>query len=314
MAARAGPADENSVAQAFLCGFKIGIEPRSSFENFEACSAYMAKFLSYNFWQTLADHHLDRLSEHGTMHLYRHPRNAYRWSFEPKDVEDGDVVFVKTDFLDFFVANMLPYIRTSFTLITPSIACTETILDNVNVCRWMAMHMSIHHPKLTHIPIGLAEPDSPIGDQRIVQECMTKHVDKKPGVFVPPMGASHPVRSRIDALDHPMLIRSATTHLPFCEYLKKVAEYTYVLCPVGNGLDIHRVYEALLMKTVPIYVANEGIVPGMYIHLPVIVVDTVDDVSRVLDSLRTAPRPSIDWEHVQKYCMVDLYGSLATRR
>jgi hypothetical protein len=262
-------------------------------------------FISYNYWQTLANHHLDRVSEHGVAHLYPHPENAYAWSFDPADVRDGDVVFVKTDFLNFFVETMMPRIREPFALITghsdltPSDSCAKTILENPFVYRWLAMHVAARnsHPKLTHLPIGLAEPDSPVGDQRIVRECMekTRGIQKKRGVFVPPMGNSHPSRSTLP--DHPMMIRSSfDRRLPFRDYLEKIAEYEYVLCPAGNGIDVHRVYEALLMRTVPVYVARDGMVPGAYADLPVVVVH--DDID-----LPESP-PSVDWERIEKMLTV----------
>jgi hypothetical protein len=256
-------------------------------------------FVSYNYWQTLANHHLDRISEHGAAHLYPHPENAYAWSFDPADVKDGDVIFVKTDFLSFFVKNMLPRIREPFALITghsdltPSDSCAKTILENSLVYRWLAMHMAVHHPKLTHLPIGLAEPDSPTGDQRVVRECMekTRGVEKKRGIFVPPMGNSHPSRSTLP---------TSSSRLPFRDYLEKVAEYEHVLCPAGNGIDVHRVYEALLMRTVPVYVARDGVVPGAYADLPVVVVHDPDDIDP------PESPPSVDWERIEKMLTGDI--------
>ena len=41
------------------------------------------------------------------------------------------------------------------------------------------------------------------------------------------------------------------------EYLKELSKYKFSLCPPGNGLDTHRVWESLLVGTIPIVEDNE---------------------------------------------------------
>ena len=56
-------------------------------------------------------------------------------------------------------------------------------------------------------------------------------------------------------------------------YFNNLIDYRYVICPAGNGLDTHRVWESLLLKIVPIHkinnftliLKNNG-VPGLYIE------------------------------------------------
>jgi hypothetical protein len=36
-----------------------------------------------------------------------------------------------------------------------------------------------------------------------------------------------------------------------------MAEYTYCICPNGNGVDTHRMWEALYLNVVPILLENE---------------------------------------------------------
>lgn len=278
-----------------------------------------------NFWQTLARHHLDL--PHDTAHLYS-PRDG---PFLPEDVVPDDVVFVKTDLLDFFVAHALPRVRCRFVLVTghsdltPSPGAADAVLRDPRVVRWLAQnvvvdddgHAPAHHPKLTHIPIGLSEPDRPFGNQGVVEECMARVAAvadlRDPRVFFPAAGPTHPLREALAHVHHPNLAR-CSDRLSFRDYLARLGAHAYALCPRGNGPDVHRVHEAILMRTVPIYVSD--VVPALFARLPVVVVRSVEALRRVLDSPPLAP-DQVDWDAAQRYLVTDrvreVYGLHAGR-
>ena len=41
-------------------------------------------------------------------------------------------------------------------------------------------------------------------------------------------------------------------NIPFVDYIKKLSNYEFSICPPGNGVDCHRIWECLYMKVVPI--------------------------------------------------------------
>ncbi len=41
------------------------------------------------------------------------------------------------------------------------------------------------------------------------------------------------------------------------QYLEVMSGYKFCLCPRGNGIDAHRVWECMLVGSVPIYVSND---------------------------------------------------------
>lgn len=55
-------------------------------------------------------------------------------------------------------------------------------------------------------------------------------------------------------------------------YLRKMAESNFVICPEGNGIDTHRIWEALYMGSIPIIRSNSNIEP-LLSELPVLVVN-----------------------------------------
>jgi hypothetical protein len=148
------------------------------------------------------------------------------------------------------------------------------------------------------MPIGLSEPDRSIGDQAAVARCVAfakTILHKKRRVFFPPCGPTHSVRARLASFEHPMVDRLEGGKRSFEDYLKTMAEYRWVVCPRGNGIDVHRVWEALLLGCVPVYVADSrDNVPLVYREFPMIRVATVDDLAAVIDDLGN--EDDIDWD------------------
>ena len=53
--------------------------------------------------------------------------------------------------------------------------------------------------------------------------------------------------------------------------------YSFELCPEGNGLDTHRFYEALLLNTIPIVKKNT--LEPMYRNFPCVIVDEWKEIT-----------------------------------
>jgi hypothetical protein len=279
-------------------------------------------FLCNNFWQSVAQHRVDL--PHETKHLYT-PE-----PFVPENVRDGQTVFVKTDLLDLFCAKLLPRIRARFVLITghsdlsPSHDAMAVLHADSRVARWYAKNATWADHKTIPIPLGLSEPDRDIGNQeamrRAVRQAAAQHATqqraKQCSVFCPSVSPTHPLRAMLQDVHHPMLARS-DARLSFEDYLHALAGYKFVLCPRGNGIDVHRVHEAILVRTVPIYVSDQ--VPLVFRDLPVIVVQSIPHLRQVLDGLANSMAwDSVDWDAAQKYMHVDalsdVYGVTAVQK
>jgi len=280
----------------------------------DTCPDPFPPYICYNVWQGVAQHHVDQ-PRHITRHLYVHA------PFRPDRVRDGDVIFVKTDLLDAFTKTQLPALRAkNLTLVIGHSDCRlgpeaiSRINASPNVTRWLAMHMRVSQrcAKGAGIPIGLAEPDRPYGDQDLVatyaelaaSESATapRRVDR---VLFPPVGISHPVRTVVlrQSRANP-LVDVQTEKMEYETYLRSLLGHRWVLCPRGNGVDVHRVWEALLLRCIPVYVADSlDNVPEVFSRFPMIVVATPETLEETIASLPRSPAPSrIDWDRVREAC------------
>ena len=232
------------------------------------------EFVCYNLWQAFTDHHVDL--PHETQHMYTPAK-------EKRPLKAGDVVFVKTDLLDLFCEKILPALTEPCVIVSghSDLSPSERAWDSLHrwpfVTSWLAMHLARESPKATCISIGFSEPDRLHGNQQAVRAAMdsARKRDKTTGkrrctVWFPMTSDTHPIRSELASVSHIRLVRSREK-MSFEEYLDEMSRHAFVVCPRGNGIDIHRVYEALAVGTVPIYVSRDD-PPGCYATMPVVVV------------------------------------------
>ena len=61
------------------------------------------------------------------------------------------------------------------------------------------------------------------------------------------------------------------------ENIFRLSEYKFCICPEGNGVDSHRLWEAIYLKTIPIVIKSEFTQILEKNGIPIIVIDTWDD-------------------------------------
>ena len=60
----------------------------------------------------------------------------------------------------------------------------------------------------------------------------------------------------------------------------KMINYKYVISPLGNGLDCHRTWEAIILGCIPI--VKTSVLDPLYIGLPVLIVKDWSDINQEL--------------------------------
>ncbi len=63
----------------------------------------------------------------------------------------------------------------------------------------------------------------------------------------------------------------------FDNYLDNIYNHPFVVCPEGNGIDTHRVWECLYMATIPIQIRN--INNQFYTDLPILFIDSWEELT-----------------------------------
>ena len=209
-------------------------------------------------------------------------------------VRPGDVVFVKTDLPDWYLNHRKIY--ASITLVTgvsdlsPSPSACRQILANPWITKWIGCNITVSHPKIVKMPIGVGEPGRENGDHETLLRLHHERIPweaKQSDVCVPwYTKENHSSRTMAPTLPK----------FEFEDYMREISKHRFVVCPRGNGVDTHRVSEVLLMGSVPV-IQHSGL-DDMYHQWPCLLVDSLDVVdtsSFVWDSAKYEAFLDVFW-------------------
>lgn len=153
--------------------------------------------------------------------------------------------------------------QTQFTLVTHnsdlSVCGNPRVPSNLR--RWFAQNKDTDHKWIFPLPIGLENqhwfPYKEMVMKNTYSEfCDLKQKDRATKVFAQFNPDTHPERTlALNQIDKDLCDiysganGNASSHGLFCENLMR---YAFCLCPRGNGIDTHRMWEALYMGCIPI--------------------------------------------------------------
>jgi hypothetical protein len=159
--------------------------------------------------------------------------------------------------------DVLPSINAEFTLITHhgDESVTNEFLEIANhpkLKHWFAQNNELNHPKITAIPIGLEDAwRHNNGIVRDFKKLIQNPVTKKPRILYGFNVLTNP-DARTQALEVLTKTKLAIrVDLSSRKYRETLNQYMFVASPPGNGIDCHRTWEALYLKTIPIVVGHD---------------------------------------------------------
>lgn len=161
------------------------------------------------------------------------------------------IIFLYTDWLAQFKSILLPKINWPFVLITHNADHSAPnayyeILENPYLIRWFGMNVDSHHPKLTPIPIGIANPQWPHGNIEILNKVRDSQVEKTGIGYCNFDANTHGSRREIlQIVQKYPWISFEKNMLAFDAYLMHLKSFEYVISPRGNSVDCHRIWESL---------------------------------------------------------------------
>ncbi len=200
------------------------------------------------------------------------------------EVQDNDIVFCKTD----FVGSCCTSIRVSgksVHLVThdSDINITKDVfdaIDNDNIISWHGMNIDHVNDKLFSIPIGIANGYCDITMK--MNDIETKEIEPSKLLYI-----NHRIETCPDERSKPYEIFKTndwcTVHHPsdkgvIEEYRAGVTNHKYVLCPRGNGIDTHRMWETLYSGRIPI--VKRCVNTSFYEDYPILIIDDYSELNK----------------------------------
>lgn len=191
----------------------------------------------------------------------------------------SDWWFCKADYLEHFFERHVPrrpYVLVSHNSDRPIDAAFARRLEDPRLVAWFAQNVDMVHPKLHAIPIGLANPVWPHGDQAVFRRVRAE-APAKSILFDVSFNPSTCSSERERCLTQTGL--ELAPRLPFLEHLRRLASAWFCVSPRGNGIDTHRTWEALYVGTIP--VVTRSVLTDQHPDLPLVVLDDWAEFSSI---------------------------------
>lgn len=124
------------------------------------------------------------------------------------------------------------------------------LADHPMIIHWFSQNVNIRHPKLTAIPIGIANKQWNHGNPKNFQGLPKS--DARSGIYFNfSVNTNRSAREpcRVACLKKGL---SWVGHMTPYDYMRELCKYSFAICPDGNGIDCHRMWECLYAGVVPI--------------------------------------------------------------
>jgi hypothetical protein len=158
-----------------------------------------------------------------------------------------------------------------------------------NIEHWYTQNLVTDHPQVSPIPIGIANPRWSHGNQERFSKIQGQDLKKNNEVYVNfnistnptarsycyqqisdytsfSLEKNYPNASSIS--DHDEFVNSTQE-----KYLKDIAQSYFTVSPVGNGVDCHKTWESLYMKSIPPFPRWRGVEKFKEMGIPLLIID-----------------------------------------
>lgn len=209
--------------------------------------------------------------------------------------DNKKVVFCKTDFI-FNEFNRIKNLENDIVLITGNsdYPITDDHVSKIpkNIKKWFAQNTLTNSEIVSPLPLGLENKNVSLREGHGIgyfdrvsekEHHLTNQNSLDPTKYI---YANFDIRTnQAERLKY----KNASIKLPHIDweennltlgnYFNKILEYKMILCPVGNGVDTHRLWETLYSNRIPITVkVGDFQIYNLYKEFPIIVLDNFSDL------------------------------------
>eukprot|EP00223_Ostreococcus_mediterraneus_P007621 CAMPEP_0179702374 /NCGR_PEP_ID=MMETSP0937-20121108/2245_1 /TAXON_ID=548131 ORGANISM="Ostreococcus mediterraneus, Strain clade-D-RCC2593" /NCGR_SAMPLE_ID=MMETSP0937 /ASSEMBLY_ACC=CAM_ASM_000575 /LENGTH=237 /DNA_ID=CAMNT_0021575507 /DNA_START=672 /DNA_END=1385 /DNA_ORIENTATION=+ len=195
-------------------------------------------------------------------------------------VEASQTFFVKLDYFDYFLAEVVPHIQKQFVLFTHNsdftAATARYTLSSPKLIRWYGCNM-LPGSKTQGIPLGLENVD--MWRRTDFRQIMRYRSGIKTKLMYFRFSVSSNVAVR-------SMVKKSLLSNGFREndkkswrdYIMDLSQHKFCASPPGNGVDTHRMWECLYLGVIPI-VLKDPILLHWFSGLPILWIDSFDEIT-----------------------------------
>jgi len=208
-------------------------------------------------------------------------------TLDVKKLKDGDIIYTHT----IYVRELFSVIRRidkKLIIVSHNGDVNIDFPPPDNVIRWYTQNVNIIHSRVESIPIGL-ENDRWFREIRKKEKMMAKM--QEPRVYKNLVYMNFNIATNPTKREEPykllkdkpwVTVDMGSNGHRFDEYLDNIYNHKFVVCPEGNGIDTHRIWETLYMGSIPIVEDNIS-AELLYSYFPCLIIHNgwqgLDDIS-----------------------------------
>ena len=212
--------------------------------------------------------------------------NPFKTHLPPEDKKGIFVVYTHIHLVPRFFSIIKNY-KGKFILVTHNSdhSLTKEIFNNKpsNIIKWLSQNVEVDHPDIISLPIGL---ENSRWWRKIDKKNKMINKLKEEKNYTNLLYINHNIRTNPAERNAPytlfnnkkwVTLQRGSNGQTFDGYLNNLYRHKFILCPAGNGVDTHRLWETLYMKSIPI--VKDHVNTNFYKDLPILIVKTWKEIN-----------------------------------
>lgn len=202
-------------------------------------------------------------------------------TFDIQKLKDLNIVYFHTMYKDYFF-DLIKDLDNKFIIVTHNSDVGIDNIDNLpkNVIKWHSQNVNFLDDRLESLPIGL-ENSRWFPEVRKQEKILDKlNTEKKLyNLVYMNHNISTNVRQRSEAFNilNGKSFVTVQNGQNYENYIDNIYNHRFVVCPEGNGIDTHRKWETLYLKSIPI--EKRCINSKFYEDLPICLVNDWSEIT-----------------------------------
>lgn len=216
---------------------------------------------------------------------------------KPRNAREASVVFIANHDVERFIEEYVPIIRPKVLIIGDGDRDWSTFEfpELAFVKRIFLQNSSIPNDyRFRCLPIGIE--NRKYGRNGMPYNFLQRYSKriKSVGIFMGPLGRTHPVREQLVSLDFSLIsnFERIDERISSIEFAAKSSRWSHTLAPRGNGKDTHRFWETLYRGSIPVVTEDQWSknITSYGIPLETVTQWTASEIARVANSPTVMPR------------------------
>lgn len=203
-------------------------------------------------------------------------------------VKKNQIVFLKTDLKDIYFKEFHPKIQNEYLLITHNSDHNVSLKDmdylDEKIIHWFSVNLSFKaQDKISLLPIGFENRRYQNNGKLSNLNSAYELKEEKTKLVLASFNISTNYYKRKELYEISILnnlIDNKIFNTPR-EYICNLKKYKFLLCPEGNGIDTHRIWESLLVNTVPIMLKSSFSKNLSSLGIPVFTVNSWSELNEL---------------------------------